>query len=264
MMFMQLPQPSGAFEWTQAPWGAALECEPLAPIASHLFTIGNLQLRDDQEEWQAVAAKMGVERDRLRLINQVHGAEVAVVRRGESRPWARPAADAIITDDPEVAIAVRVADCAPILIADTRRPVVAAVHAGWRGTVASIARHAVAVLETQFASRSVDLVAAVGPCLGVCCGEVGDEVMEAFRSARHTERDIDRWFTPGPGERRHIDLWQANADQLQAAGLLPENIHLSLLCTRTHADLMHSYRATGAAAGRMVGAIRPGRTSRTR
>jgi YfiH family protein len=261
-MFIQLPQPSRAFEWTQAPWGAALECEPLARIAPHLFTIGNLQLRDNQEEWQAVAAQLGVERDRLLLINQVHGAEVAIVRRGQS-PWTRPAADAIVTDDPDMAIAVRVADCAPILIADTRRPVVAAVHAGWRGTVASIVRHAVTVLETEFGSRSGDLIAAVGPCLGVCCGEVGDEVMETFRRAGHAERDIERWFTPGRRERRHIDLWQSNADQLQAAGLVAENIHVSGLCTRTHADLMHSYRAAGTAAGRMIGVIRPGRTSRT-
>lgn len=263
MMFMQLPQPSRAFEWTQAPWGAALECEPLARIAPHLFTIGNLQLRDDQEEWQAVASKVGVERDRLLLINQVHGAEVAVVRRGDSHPWTRPAADAIVTDDSDVAIAVRVADCAPILIADTRRPVVAAVHAGWRGTVAAIVRRAVAVLANEFGSQSADLVAAIGPCLGVCCGEVGDEVLDAFRSAHHAERDVERWFKPGIRERRHIDLWQSNSDQLQAAGLLAENIYVSGLCTRTHADLMHSYRDKGTAAGRMVGVIRPGRMSRT-
>ena len=206
---------------------------------------------------------MGVEQDRLLLINQVHGAEVAVVRRGEPPAWTRPGADAIVTDDPDVAIAVRVADCAPILIADTRRPVVAAVHAGWRGTVASIVRHAVSVLETEFGSRSEDLVAAVGPCLGVCCGEVGDEVVEAFRSAHHTERDLERWFKTGTGERRHIDLWQSNSDQLQAAGLTTENIHVAGLCTRTHSDLMHSYRAKGTTAGRMVGLIRPGRTSRT-
>jgi polyphenol oxidase len=262
-MFMQLPQPSRAFEWTQAPWGAALECEPLARIAPHLFTIGNLQLREDQEEWQAVASRMGVERDRLLLINQVHGAEVAVVRQGESGPWTRPVADALVTDDPDVAIAVRVADCAPILIADTRRDVVGAVHAGWRGTVASIVGRAVAVLESEFGSRAEDLVAAVGPCLGVCCGEVGDEVMEAFRSAHHAEQDVQRWFKPGNRERRHIDLWQSNSDQLQAAGLAPQNIHVAGLCTRTHADLLHSYRSKGTAAGRMVGVIKPGRTPRT-
>ncbi len=262
-MFMQLPQPSRAFEWTQAPWGATLECEPLARIAPHLFTIGNLQLRDDHEEWQAVASRLGVERNRLLLINQVHGAEVAVVRRGDSTTGIRPEADAIVTDHPDVAIAVRVADCAPILIADTHRPVVAAVHAGWRGTVASIVRRAVAALETEFGSRSEDLVAAVGPCLGVCCGEVGDEVVDAFRSAHHAERDVERWFKPGTRERRHVDLWQANSDQLQASGVRRENIHVAGLCTRTHADLMHSYRAKATAAGRMAGVIRPGRTSRT-
>ena len=201
---------------------------------------------------------MGVDRHRLLLINQVHGAEVAVVRRGQSKPWTRPTADAIVTDSPDVAIAVRVADCAPILLADTRRPAVAAVHAGWRGTVASIVRHAVLALETEFGSRAEDLVAAVGPCLGVCCGEIGDEVVDAFRSAGHAEGEIERWFTRGPRERRHVDLWQSNADQLRSAGLAGENIHIAGLCSRTHADLMHSYRAKGTAAGRMIGVIKPG------
>ena len=84
-------------------------------------------------------------------------------------------------------------------------------------------------------------MAAIGPCLGVCCGEVGDEVMEAFRSAGHAESEIDRWFTPGSRERRHVDLWQSNADLLRSAGLKAENIHyIGDLVQRTEVELLRT------------------------
>src|SRR5215472_1694590 len=98
MMAMSDPQPTGAFEWTQEPWGRALRCTALP--ARHLFTSRDLLLRDDVDEWNAVAASLGVTRERLLLIRQVHGKTIAVARRGETDGWQRPEADAIITDDP--------------------------------------------------------------------------------------------------------------------------------------------------------------------
>ena len=96
---------------------AAVRCSTWPII---FFTARNLELRDDQREWDAVAAALGVRPSRLLLIRQVHGAGVAVARRGRTRPWARPEADVIVSDDPSSAIGVRVADCAPILLADRR------------------------------------------------------------------------------------------------------------------------------------------------
>jgi YfiH family protein len=256
-MVMIPPQPSGGFQWTQAPWGQALECLPLLDVAPHVFTVRNLQLREDPSEWQAVADAMKVGTGDVLLIRQVHRTNVAVVRRGRNGSWPRPEADAIVSDDPSAAIGVRVADCAPILIADrTPGGPVAAVHAGWRGTVQRAAIAGVRRLTTEFGSKPSELVAAIGPCLGPCCGEVGGEVVEAFKEAGHSARDVDAWFSPGPSGRPHIDLWRANHDQLADAGIPLAQIHVAALCTRTYPDWLHSYRVDGANAGRMLAAIR--------
>ena len=230
---------------------------PLARVAPHYFTVGNLELRQEHE-WAAVVSALGVPPCRVRLLRQVHGTSVAVARKGDPTPWSVPESDAVISDDPDVAIGVQVADCAPILIADARRGAVGAVHAGWRGAVVSVAGAAVGAMRRDFGASPADLVAAIGPCLGACCGEVGEEVREAFRTAGHSEAALSRWFSPGPRGRPMLDLWTANADQLRDAGIPAEQIYVAGLCTRTHAGLMHSYRASGTRAGRMTGIIRAG------
>ena len=222
-----------------------------------MFTAGNLRLREDPAQWSQVATALGV--SEVLLIRQVHRAEAAVVRRGHSGQWLPPEADLIVSDDPAVAVGARVADCAPILIADPHTGAVAAVHAGWRGTVQRAAIAGVRTLVGTFGSRATDLMVAIGPCLGACCGEVGPEVAAAFRDAGHT--DLERWFTPGSGDRLHLDLAGANRDQLLEGGIPPARVHVAGLCTRSHPDVFHSYRAAGANAGRMVGAIRAGARS---
>ena len=125
---MVQPQPSDGFEWTQAEWGLVLRCRPLADIAEHVFTTADIELRDSRDEWAAVAHAIGIEFDRVLLLRQVHGARVAISRRGEYVPGPRPEADAAVTDDPTIAIGVRVADCAPILIGDRRQQPLLDVH----------------------------------------------------------------------------------------------------------------------------------------
>jgi YfiH family protein len=262
MMFMADLEPTSAFEWTQAPWGDVLRCRPLLAAADHFFTAGQLRLREDTREWAAVAQAIGVPADRLLLVNQVHRADVAVARRGRSDRWLRPAADIIVSDDPSSAIGVRVADCAPILVADTRGCAVAAAHAGWRGTAQGAAGTAVRALAGEFGANPRDLVGAIGPCLGPCCGEVGTDVVDAFRAAGHDDGAIARWFADGPRGRPHLDLWRANADQLVAAGLDAANVHVARVCTKSNPERLHSYRADGPAAGRMVGVIRSGNARR--
>ena len=251
---MSDPQPTGAFTWTQEPWGRALRCTRLA--APHLFSSRDVMLGDDPAEWTAVARSLGVASDRLLRARQVHGTQVAVARRGASTPWARPQADIMVSDDPGVAIGVRVADCAPVLLHDPVKRAVGAAHAGWRGTAAGAAGAAVRAMQKTFGSHSSDLVAAIGPCLGACCGEVGPEVVEAFRAGGADRASLAAWFTTGAGDRSFLDLERANRDQLRAAGMNPDAIFASGLCTKTHRERLHSYRADRDAAGRMVGAIR--------
>jgi YfiH family protein len=254
MMPMSDPQPNGAFQWTQEPWGRALRCARLP--APHLFTSRDLVLRDDGREWEAVATSLDVNVARLLLVKQVHGVHVAIARRGRTGDWRRPEADAIVSDDPAVAIGVRVADCAPVLLFDSVKHIAGAAHAGWRGTAAGASAAGVRAMGETFGSRPADLIAAIGPCLGQCCGEVGPDVLAAFRAGGADEASMQAWFTPGEGDRSFLDLERANRDQLERAGLDPARIFVSGLCTKTHRDRLHSYRGDGAGAGRLLGAIR--------
>ena len=212
--------------------------------------------REDGDEWSAVARSLGVAPERLRLVKQVHGIHVVVVRRGEAPPATRPQADIIVTDDASLAIGVRVADCAPILLHDPVTHAVGAAHAGWRGTAAGAAGAAVRAMQQAVESRPSDMVAAIGPCLGACCGEVGPDVVEAFRAGGAGQASIAAWFAPGTGDRSFLDLECANREQLEAAGVKPDAIFASGLCTKTHRARLHSYRGDRDASGRRVGAIR--------
>lgn len=234
-----------------------LRCLPLVEAAPHLFTTSAVTLRDDRAEWRRVADAMSVPPGAVRLLHQVHGRAVAIVRPDDPVPAERPEADAIVSGDRASAVAIRVADCAPILIADRAQGVVAAAHAGWRGALQRVAIAAVETLQNAFGSEPQDLIAAIGPTLGGCCGEMGAEVVDAFRDAGHAVEDLARWFAVGPRGRPHFDLGRANVDQLASAGVPSGSIHLAGLCTKCRPDVFHSYRAAGASAGRMVGAIRP-------
>jgi YfiH family protein len=255
-MFMTEPQPNRAFEWTQAPCGRVLRCTPLLAAADHLFTARDLTLRDDEREWAAVAAAMGVERGNLLVVRQVHGAGVAAASRDRTTPWLPPEADAIVSNDPTSAAVIRVADCVPLLLSDESGRAVAAVHAGWRGTAQRAAIEAVAALQARYGVRPERLIAAIGPCIGPCCYEVGESVVQAFRDAGHHASMIGQWFAARDGGKFHLDLWQATRDQLEGAGVSPTGIYIAELCTKTHATALHSYRVDGERAGRMAAVIR--------
>jgi YfiH family protein len=255
-------RPAG-FEWVQEPWGAALRCEALGEVADHTFTTRQLTLSPgiggDDAGWADVARAVGIEPERLRRVAQVHGDHAVIFRRSSSGDEAgRTEADMLASDDGSIALAVQTADCVPLLLADRHRQVVAAVHAGWRGTALGIARRAVERLVSDFGVRAHDLVAAIGPSIGPCCYQVGPEVSRAFLDAGHPREQVERWFswhtTPPAGTR--LDLWRATSDQLRAAGLDPASIRVSGLCTATCADLFYSYRRDGAGTGRMAAVIR--------
>jgi YfiH family protein len=255
---MTLPPAPPAFRWSREVWGDALRCVPLEAQAQHLFTTKQLQLHTSgSAPWDLVAASAGSSGDHLFRIKQVHGRTVRVVRAADKPVGGgeeRPEADAIISDVPGAVLAVQVADCVPMLLADPRTGVAGAVHAGWRGTSAAIAPATIETLRREFNTRPQDVVVALGPSIGACCYEVGVELMDAFRAAGATDPQLARWFSRN-GHSLRLDLWQVNYDQLVAAGVSPENIYLSRLCTQTHADTFDSYRAEGSRAGRMVAAI---------
>ena len=198
------------------------------------------------------------------MVKQVHGRDVAVVRNGRERLPVGIEADALVSNDPAAAIAVRVADCVPLLMADRVRGVVAAVHAGWRGTAARVAGAALDALAREFGTRPANVVAAIGPSIGPCCYEVGSELVDAFAAAGHERYLIDRWFsTPprprgaftGDSPRLRLDIVGANRDQLVLAGVNESDIHVAAMCTAMHLDLFTSYRAEKGNAGRLGAVI---------
>lgn len=189
-------------------------------------------------------------------VHQVHGAAVHVVRRGE-RSHAGPhdtKADAIVTDDPERMIGVRVADCAPVLIASHDGRVAAAVHAGWRGVVAGVAVHAVSAMrELAPGSCAAGLSAAIGPRIGPDAFEVGPEVAAEF--ARVFGRGTAH-VRAGAGDRSLVDLGGALAEQLRGAGV--ERVDVLARCTYSEPSLFFSHRRATherAATGRMIAMI---------
>ncbi len=250
------PIPADGFEWSARPWGGVLACAPLAEAADHFFTARNLALREDASAWHQVADAIGVRPDDLLLVRQIHGATVALATPGR-QGWTVPEADAIATDDPSTAVAIQTADCVPILLAEDTGRAVAAVHAGWRGLARRAPVAGVDALLHHFGVRPERLIAAIGPAIGACCYEVGPEVRQAFASAGHDRDLLDRWFEPRPGGRFHLDTVAAARGQLEGAGIPPPRIHAAGLCTQTHADVFHSYRADGPRAGRMAAVIRP-------
>jgi polyphenol oxidase len=227
-------------------------------MADHFFTIGNLRLRDQPDEWAAVAGLIGVRSNDVLLIRQVHETRIAVASRDRDFPWTTPEADVIVTNDPTAAVAVRVADCVPILLAEENGRAVAAVHAGWRGMAKRAPIEGVWALQERYGIRPELVVAAVGPSIGPCCYDVGEATREAFEEAGHHSSILERWFEPRGHGKFHLDLWRATRDQLEGAGLSPANIHVAELCTKTHANVFHSYRVQGGNAGRMAAVIRAG------
>jgi YfiH family protein len=259
------PVPPGLppeFTWSEQPWGLLLECLPLAAAATHGWTTRQLAITaaavDCSAQWGQLAKTAGVPRASLAGVHQVHGASVIDAR--ELDPEQRTKADGLVSDDPSVVVTVRVADCVPLLIADTHRGVVAVVHAGWRGTAAGITAAAVSRLTEAYGSSPANLIAALGPSIGPCCYIVGAELLGTFREGGHGDSNPDRWFLPG--ERRRLDLWAANRDQLAAAGVPSGAIFVSGLCTACHPAWFYSYRREGAGAGRLIGFIGASRTAK--
>ena len=258
--YTSLPQVSDGFEWTEESWGAALRCRALTAVAPHLFTTRQLEL-SSAAHVRALANAVGA--GDVAMVNQVHGKDVIAIRRGSPAPHPRPEADALVSDAADVAVAVRAADCVPLLMADRSRGVVAAVHAGWRGTVARVSVAAVEALRREFGASPRDLIVAIGPSIGACCYEVGSELVDAFAAAGHERYLIDRWFLSPPPARGSslrsslsLDVVRANVDQLILAGVPEEQIFTSGLCTAMHLDVLTSYRREKQQAGRIAGVIR--------
>jgi polyphenol oxidase len=180
-------------------------------------------------------------------LKQVHSGTVADIDDTSAANDAVEA-DASITNLKGVMLAVQTADCVPILVSDLKGKAVAAIHAGWRGTASRIAETTILRLLKKFSIDPKDLVVSIGPHIGVCCYEVGDDVVETISNPAEFESRPE-WPKP------HLNLASANRQQLLDAGVPEQRIEISTLCTRCRADLFHSYRRDGKAMGHMLSVI---------
>jgi YfiH family protein len=294
---MKLPAaPALPAEWRLRRRGSVvvLEALPLAriPWLVHGFStrVGGASRQDDKRmlnlgytEWDERAR---VDENRRRFVGalgaaemeftglrQFHSSMVRIFRRAST---VRLKGDALATRKRRLLLTVQTADCVPILLADTRKRVVAAVHAGWRGTAARVAQKTVGDLRMHFGTRPEDVVAAIGPSIGGCCYEVGPDVAHEFGCQFAQAAD---WFegpfeplstgdepTPflwlqfdPPGHERpkrvKLDLVAANRWQLEAAGVPAGRIYSCGLCTSCRVDWLFSYRHEGRWTGRLMSAI---------
>ena len=190
---------------------------------------------------------------------QVHGAEVRSIEPSflslplEEQQLYMHGVDALVTDVPEVCIAVSTADCVPVLLYAPDVKAVAAVHAGWRGTVLRIAGKTVRILMDEYGADPRLMKAGIAPSIGPEAFEVGEEVVDAFREAGFEmpcilKRDADTG-------KAHIDLWEANRLQLLTEGLSAGNIELAGICTYAHPDEFFSARRLGIKSGRILSGI---------
>ena len=202
---------------------------------------------------------LGLEPERLLLPRQVHGCRVAVVDRtftqlsGVEREARLEGFDALITADPGVCVAVATADCVPVLLYAADKRVVAAVHAGWRGTVLRIAELTLQRMVDEFGCDPRQVWAAIGPSISPSAFEVGEEVVDAFHDAGF---DLSRLLLRDPDSGKgHIDLWEANRLQLIHVGLYSGKIEMARMCTCCHGDEFFSHRASKGDTGRFAAGI---------
>jgi YfiH family protein len=219
----------------------------------------------------------------LVMVRQVHSAAIHRVYGQRGPEWTRlrknkvveSSGDGLITNAAGVLLGVKVADCFPVIVADRRRKAVGVFHAGWRGTVQRIVEKGVGEMRRQLGCDPEDLVAAIGPGIGGCCYEIGEEVESEFDSQFAYSKELfedvfDSWSlktkypmlflnqrAPGHGEpamSRHLDLVKANWCQLLDAGVPGENIESIDLCTACHTELFFSYRKERVT-GRMLAVV---------
>ena len=205
-----------------------------------------------RENFRRIFAAIGCDDRSLAEVHQVHGAEAAWASGPRPSPETPdPKADAILTNDPSLIVAIRVADCTPVLLATPDGKMVGAVHAGWRGVIAGVLPRAIAAMRERGAS---ELLAAIGPCIGPDHFEVGPE--EAAEFARVFGPDgASRIVRPGIGDRSMVDLKGALRRQLLSAGV--QDLDISPHCTFRDAQLFYSHRRERGLTGRSAALIGP-------
>jgi polyphenol oxidase len=253
------------------------------PFDSLNFSVGEGDSRENIEANRSLLLNdLKIRSNMVVFAHQVHGDNVEVI---ESAGVAAPVADAMITSVPGVLLGIKTADCLPVLLLDPVRGAAAAIHAGRKGSLSGITGKTLGLMEKEFGTKSADVMAGLGPCIGPCCYEVGDRVTEASdghasapdrfvftkadmehaktdRNAFHAFRQIIEIPLSGrvgarplkgtrpDSESRRLDILSLNVEQLMSQGVPNGNIHIVGLCTACYPDLFFSHRRDSGRTGR--------------
>ncbi len=186
---------------------------------------------------------LGIDIQQISRSHQVHGNKVLLV----NEPITTEGYDALITNKPNNFLVVSIADCTPILIHDEKQNVVAAIHAGWRGTASNIVSNTLLEMQKNYGIKGEDCKAFIGACISYSNFEVGEEVATHFSDElKRFDTQKQKWF---------VDLKAANKKQLTEFGILPNNIEISNYCTITNNNLFFSHRLEKGKTGRMMAVI---------
>ncbi|MFO7557241.1 MAG: peptidoglycan editing factor PgeF [Desulfobacterales bacterium] len=200
--------------------------------------------KDVKKNRKAIAQCLGM--DEPVFANQVHGTNIIRLKKENTTATSlsnQQEGDALITDIPGVLIAIQAADCQPVLLYEPEHHVIAAVHSGWRGSIQNIIGRTIQCMKTEFDCSPEKIVGGIGPSLGPCCGEFVQY-----------KKEIPKEFWGFRTGKHHFDFWAISSQQLRTEGVLPENIHISGLCTSCRTDYFYSFRRQGTT-GRFAGAI---------
>ena len=211
----------------------AMTAPGLPPLVDFARTGGDAakQARD------RLCEALGLPSGSLSFAKQIHSADVAVAGPGQNEASGfLPDADALISNAEGAALAVFTADCVPILMADPESGAMAAVHAGWRGMTSGVIENALAAMKREFGTNPQGVSARLGPCVGLCCYEVGGELLE--RLSDSDRKHLRPRETGGP----RLDLDACCRTRLEAAGVNPKNVFSAGVCTKCRPDLFASYR----------------------
>ncbi len=217
----------------------------------------NVSFREGDEEfqvlqnWGKLADSFAIPIENFLVLNQVHGDGILTLKNQAPGFSSRNELnyDAAITNRPGMALCIKTADCVPVFIVDTKKKVIAAVHAGWRGTAMGITAKVIQLMQKQYGSLPKDILAAVGPSIGLCCYEVDSLVADAFAVQKGKKKFL---FRVAAKNKWMLDLPEANRRQILDCGIPEANLELSGFCTVCNQDLFFSHRGSGGVTGRQI------------
>lgn len=228
-------------------------------VSTGIFSSMNLNFKrgDDpdavMENYRRMAAALNMRVEDMVLSDQTHTTNVRVITeedrgKGILKPQDYSDVDGMITNVPGIVLVTSYADCVPLYFVDPVRKAIGLSHSGWKGTVGHIGQKTVWKMHEVYGSEPKDIVAAIGPSICQSCYEVSDDVAEAFRTNFTADEAADILLDKGNGKYQ-LDLWKANWYVLTDAGILPEHLSVTDLCTACHPDLLWSHRKTNGQRG---------------